>query len=117
MKIGEFSKRSGLSIHTIHFYEKIGLIKNNSKDISGHRIYSEFDIEWANFISCLKATGMTLKQIKYFILLREKGKSTIPERLAIMKRQKIRLEEKISILSDYLSHIDYKITNFDKILK
>jgi DNA-binding transcriptional MerR regulator len=117
MKIGEFSKKTGLSIHTIHYYEKIGLIKKKSKDISGHRIYTKFDIEWVYFISCLKATGMTLKQIRHFILLREKGESTIPERLSIMRSHKKILEQKIALLNEYLSHINYKIKNFDKIFK
>ena len=117
MKIGEFSKKIGLSIHAIRYYEKIGILKKNLKDNSGHRIYSDFDIEWMNFISCLKATGMALDQIQHFILLREKGKSTIPERVSIMKQQREKLEQKISLFNEYLSHIDYKIENFDKIMK
>jgi DNA-binding transcriptional MerR regulator len=117
MKIGEFSKKTGLSIHTIRYYEKIGLIKKKSKDKSGHRNYSEFDIEWVNFITCLKVTGMTLEQIYYYISLREKGKSTKSERLSIMKQQKKKLEQKIHLFNEYLSHINYKIENFEKIMK
>jgi DNA-binding transcriptional MerR regulator len=117
MKIGEFSKKSGLSVHTIRYYEKLGILKKNSKDKSGHRNYTDFDIEWIKFITCLKATGMELEQIKRFVLLREKGETTIPERVSIMKEQREKLERKISLLNDYLSHIDYKIEHFDKIMK
>jgi len=117
MKIGEFSKTTGLSIYTIHYYEKIGLIKKNSKDKSGHREYSQYDIEWVQFIACLKATGMTLAQILHFIALREKGDSTIHERLSIMMEQRKRLVEKVSVLNDHLGHINYKIKKFNKLLK
>lgn len=117
MKIGEFSKKTGLSIYTIHYYEKIGLIKKNPKDKSGHREYSEHDIEWVLFISCLKATEMTLEQISHFISLREKGDSTVPQRISIMQAQREKLVEKISILNSRLAHIDYKLNYFDKMLK
>ncbi len=117
MKIGEFSEKTGLSIHTIHYYEKIGLIKKNSKDRSGHRIYSEYDVEWVKFISCLKATEMPLEQILHFISLIEKGDSTIPERFSILQEQRKNLEQKISLLNTHLSHIDYKIKNFKLIFK
>jgi MerR family transcriptional regulator, aldehyde-responsive regulator len=117
MKIGEFSKKTGLSIHTIRYYENIGLMKKNPKDKSGHREYSEYDIEWARFISCLKATEMPLEKILNFIKLREKGDSTMSERLSIMKEQREKMEKNISLLNTHLAHIDYKIKNFENILK
>lgn len=117
MKIGEFSRQTGLSIHTIHYYEKIGIIRKNSKDKSGHRIYTDYDIEWAGFISCLKSTEMPISQILHFIKLIDKGESSAPERLAILHKQRKHLENKISELNSHMSHIDYKIQNFEKIYK
>ena len=117
MKIGELSKKTGLSIHTIRYYEKIGLLKKNFKDKSGHKIYSENDIEWIKFIYCLKATDMPLDNILKFIRLINKGDSTIPERFSILCEQKKQLEDKISLLNTYLDHINYKIKNFKNIFK
>jgi DNA-binding transcriptional MerR regulator len=117
MKIGEFSRKSGLSVHTIRYYEKIGLLKKKSKDSSGHGNYSERDMEWISFIVCLKSTEMSLDDILNYIGLIEKGESTASDRLAILKEQRIRLEEKIASLTADLGHIDYKIRNFDKFFR
>lgn len=117
MKIGELSGRTGMSIHTIRYYEKIGILKKKSKDQSGHNEYSDNDIEWIRFINCLKSTEMSLEKILDFIRLIDKGESTIPERYAILEEQKKILEEKISLLNTHLGHINYKIKNFEKFFK
>jgi DNA-binding transcriptional MerR regulator len=117
MKIGELSRKTGLSIHTIRYYEKIGIIRKNGKDKSGHREYADNDIEWIKFITCLKAIEMPLNDILHFICLREKGDKTLPERVKIMKLQRIKLKSKIDDLKKHIKHIDYKISHFGKYLK
>jgi len=117
MKIGELSAKTGLSIYTIRYYEKIGILKESKKDRSGRREYSADDVEWIKFIECLKATDMTLEEILQFISLRERGDQTIGERLALLSRRKGKLLEKIAVLHAHLEHIDYKIRHFEKILK
>lgn len=67
MKIGELSQRTNLSTHTIRYYEKLGLIKAAKKDVSGHRAYSNRDVELVNWIACLKNSGMTLDNIQQYI--------------------------------------------------
>ncbi len=117
MKIGELSRRSGLSIHTIRYYEKIGLMRKKTKDSSGHREYSEYDVEWIGFLNCLKATEMSLDRIHYFIDLIDKGESTASERFRILEEQKKALENKISLLNTHIEHLNYKIENFEKFFK
>ncbi|HEY1406103.1 MAG TPA: MerR family transcriptional regulator [Spirochaetota bacterium] len=117
MKIGEFSRRSGLTVHTIRYYEKIGIIKKNGKDSSGHREYHDMDIEWVKFLGCLKAVGMSIESIQYFVKLREQGDSTIAERVRLMKLQREKLEHTITEFKSHLDHINYKIAHFEKIFK
>lgn len=64
MKIGTVSDQTGLGIHTIRYYEKQGLVKKPLKDVSGHRSYSNNDVEVLNWISCMKNSGMSLNKIK-----------------------------------------------------
>jgi DNA-binding transcriptional MerR regulator len=66
MKIGELSQTIGLSTHTIRYYEKLGLLNRPSKDDSGHRFYNHKDIDLANWVTCLKKSGMSLKKIKVY---------------------------------------------------
>ncbi len=66
MKIGTVSKKTGLGIHTIRYYEKQALIKQLEKDASGHRIYNAQDVDMLNWISCMKSSGMSLNKIKRY---------------------------------------------------
>ena len=66
MKIGEVSEETGLSIHTIRYYEKQGLVGKPKKDTSGHRIFSLKDIELLDWISCMKNSGMSLSKIRRY---------------------------------------------------
>lgn len=66
MKIGTVSEQTSLSIHTIRYYEKQGLIKKPVKDVSGHRAYTADDVEVLNWVSCMKNSGMSLNRIKEY---------------------------------------------------
>ena len=67
MKIGAVSEQTGLSTHTIRYYEKLGLINKATKDSSGHRVYSLKGIELLNWIACLKKSGMSLSKINTYV--------------------------------------------------
>ncbi len=61
MNIKELSEISGLTTHTLRYYEKIGLLKNIKRDSVGYRDYTENDAAWIEFIGRLKATGMSIE--------------------------------------------------------
>ena len=100
MKIGEFSKRTGLPVSTLHFYERKGLIAPE-RSASGHREYDENDLAWIAFIERLKETGMPLAQIRRYADLRAKGGSTLDHRESIVST--------ISKWQENLDHLDKKI--------
>lgn len=85
MNIKHFSKVTNLSAHTIRYYEKIGLIKNVERTVSGHRFFTQKDIDWIAFIKRLKDTGMPLKQILIYAQLRDIGVSTADQRMNILQ--------------------------------
>ena len=60
MNMSEFSGVVGLSSYTLRYYEKIGLLRHVKRSRSGHRVYSDRDVDWVNFIKRLKDTGMPL---------------------------------------------------------
>lgn len=66
MKIGELSKHTNISIHTIRYYEKQGLIRAPIKDHSGHRTYTLKDVELLDWVTCMKHSGMSLNTIKRY---------------------------------------------------
>ncbi len=98
MNIKKISQLTGLSAHTLRFYEKIGLLLNIERDSKGHRDYSEKDRIWIEFIKRLKATNMPLDEIKRFAELRSRGDVTINERLKILEEHQARVQEQMDNL-------------------
>lgn len=106
--IGEFSKLTGLSIHTLRYYEYEQLIvpMRNKNNI---RRYSDKDIAWIDFIKRLKDTGMSIKKIKEYAKLRLKGDITLSKRMEMLIQHYGFLEKQISILQEHKEKLDQKI--------
>lgn len=113
MRIGEFSKRVGLPVSTLHFYERKGLI-SPERNRSGHREYCERDIEWVEFIERLKDTGMPLAKIKEYANLREEGDATLVKRLEMLKTHRENVVKEIASWQGNLVHLDHKIDHYKK---
>ena len=116
MKVGDFSKRTGLPVSTLHFYERKGLI-SPERNTSGHREYDESDLAWIAFIERLKETGMPLAQIKQYADLRAEGDSTLEERMAMLVDHKESVIDTISKWQENLDHLDKKIEHYKNEIK
>lgn len=115
--VSEVAKRLNLSPHTIRFYGKEGLIDFVDRDQNGNRIFKEEDFERLFVIASLKRAGMSIKQIRDFIVLCDKGDSTIQQRLQIIKDQKLAVEEQITELQDALDVLKYKMWLYEVALE
>lgn len=113
--IGEFSKKIGLSIDTLRYYEKLGLIYPERNKIN-RRIYSEKDIEWLKFIIRLKETNMPIKDIQYYSKLRYEGDKTLEERLKLLEEQMYRLTFEKSKIEDNILNLEKKINTYKKMI-
>lgn len=116
MNIKKISKISGISAHTLRYYEKIGIFQEIKRNYSGHRDFSENDILWAEFINRLKETGMPLKQIKKYAVLRKQGEHTADARMKLLINHATALKKKISDEKQHLNKINEKIKYYEKIL-
>lgn len=63
MKIGELSARAGLSVDTIRYYERIGLLPRAGRDGGGRRDYDETILAWIAFLARLRVTGMPIREM------------------------------------------------------
>ncbi len=107
--IQQASEQTGLSVHTLRYYEKIGLILDVARNAAGRRQYSDADLQWIRFLKQLKATGMPLVQMKTFAELRRGGHATHAARRGLLAAHRTAVEAQISALHDCLDLIDYKI--------
>jgi DNA-binding transcriptional MerR regulator len=106
--IGEVSEMLNISISTLRYYDKEGLLPLINRTQGNIRIFDETDLECLNMIECLKTTGMKLKDIKLFFQWCEEGDSTIEKRYNLFIQQKEKTEKQIALLQNSLNTINYK---------
>ena len=114
--IGELARLSGLSTHTIRYYESVGVPKPIARAANGHRRYQAEDVLWFEFVLRLKLTGMPLAQIKQYAALRVRGESTLEPRLAMLERHRERLVAKLTELAASADALDAKIRSYRRLL-
>lgn len=106
--IGEAAKIMNVSVPTLRYYDKEGLLPLVQRTESGIRRFNDNDIKWLNMIECLKNTGMQLKDIKIFFEWCIEGDSTIEKRYKMFLERKVEAERQIGVLQKSLELINYK---------
>ncbi len=112
MKIGNLAKRTGLSAHTIRYYERIGLLPRADRDPSGQRDYDASILIWIEFLGRLKTTGMPIREMLRYAALRAKGTDTGPERRALLEAHRERVRAHAADLKACLLILDTKIGDY-----
>jgi DNA-binding transcriptional MerR regulator len=114
--IGEIAETTGLSIHTLRYYEKEGIMPSVKRNNSGIRIYEKTDLEVLQFIRCLKETGMPVIDIKKFVNLLVQGDHTIEKRIDLLQKQKENVQSQVNQLMSYIQMLDGKVKLYKTIL-
>lgn len=115
--IKDVAKRTGMSAHTLRYYDKMGLLTFVKRSESGIRLFTEEDFDALYTIHCLKESGMSLARIKEFMDLYNQGNETIEARGKIFEEQKIEVENQIKKLEEMLEIIEYKCWFFKEAKK
>ncbi|HBG56284.1 MAG TPA: MerR family transcriptional regulator [Ruminococcaceae bacterium] len=117
LSIKEFSQKTNVSEYTLRFYEKEGVLPFVNRTDSGRRVYNEQNLEWIEFITALRETGMSLSEIKRYVNLYKQGNSTIPERKQMMLDHKAKVQKQLSQTLKYLEKVNYKLALYDVMLQ
>ena len=107
--IQQVSNKMCLPTYTLRYYEKEGLLPSIERSKGGIRRFSEEDLDWLGLISCLKSTGMPIKQIKEFVDLSREGDQTLEQRCAILIEHKRTVEEHFKLMEQQLQKVTMKI--------
>ncbi len=110
--IQDVSKKTGLSAHTLRYYEKEGLITGVERTPGGFRQYSDEDLEGLGLICCLKNTGMSLQEIARFVELTHQGDHTLKERVELLREHRENVLERVSEMQRYLDKVTWKLNYF-----
>ena len=109
--IQQVAERTGLSIDTLRYYERIGLLEPVRRASSGHRRYRQRDIDWISLVINLRETGMPLAQIQHFAMLRRHGEGTALERLHILEQHQQALLQQMQKLKQHMTALQEKIAH------
>ncbi|MHC8658388.1 MerR family transcriptional regulator [Bacillus amyloliquefaciens] len=118
MKIAQAAKQVELSTATLRYYESIGLIPPVKRNGSGIRDYDENDVNWIQFIKCMRSAGLSIEAlIEYTALFTEGADHTIEPRKNILINERKRLKEKQREIGETINRLNKKIEDYEDILE
>src|SRR5215470_17255180 len=115
LTIQEAAEQTGLTVHTLRYYERIGLLMPVGRAANGHRRYSQQDINLIRTLNRWRQTGMPLIDIQHYVKLVQAGDSSAGERRAMLQAHRQTVVKQIEELQATLELIDYKIDNYTAI--
>jgi DNA-binding transcriptional MerR regulator len=121
--VQEVVERSGLSEHTLRYYERIGLLDEVQRDhSSGHRRYSAEDLQVIEVMACLRATGMSIDNMRKFLelgkeSLRTEGKESAKELVELFEAHRQQLELELARKQEHLRYLELKVDFWTAVLE
>jgi DNA-binding transcriptional MerR regulator len=109
LTIAEAAEAAGLSVHTVRYYERAGLLAPVERNGSGHRRFTEQDVEWLVVCTKLRATGMPIRRVREYAELVRDGDGNEDQRLALLEQHRAEVIERLAEVKRNLELIDYKI--------
>jgi len=114
LSIQQVAAITGLGIHTLRYYERLGLLASIriSRLPNGHRRYSEVDLEWIDFVKCLRSTAMPIAEMQHFAEITRQGESTVKERRELLEAHQRKVSLNLQEMQRTLAIIDAKIAHY-----
>lgn len=109
LSIQQVAQQTGLSIDTLRYYERIGLIDPVSRATNGHRRYTQDDLDWIFLLIWLRKTDMPLTQIIRYVQLRRQGPQTLTSRRIMLEEHQCDLEQRMRQLEQHMIVLQEKI--------
>ena len=110
LTIDEVARRTGLTAHTLRYYERIGLIAPVPRAPGGQRRYAAADLDWIEFLLRLRDTRMPVAQMLVFARLRAEGDATVPQRRALLEAHLAEVNASLHAMQQAAAVLDTKIT-------
>jgi DNA-binding transcriptional MerR regulator len=117
LSVAEAAEASGLSPHTLRYYERAGLLEPVSRNGRGHRRYNSTDLERINFLTKLRGTGMPVRVVRRYSAMMRAGEATNEQRLALLEAHRETVVAKLGAIAKNLELIDWKINFYRERLK
>ncbi len=110
--IRTMADRCGMTAHTLRYYERVGLIQPVGRARNGHRRYTQADEAWLNFLHCMRATNMPIREMQRYAALREMGEATIEQRRELLEEHQATIAAQIAALEKAHALLTDKISDY-----
>ncbi|MGW1888925.1 MerR family transcriptional regulator [Streptomyces sp. NPDC002004] len=110
--ISEVADLTGLTAHTLRWYERIGLMPHVDRSHTGQRRYTNRDLDWLGLVGKLRLTGMPVADMVRYAELVRAGETTFPERRELLEATRRDVLSRIAELQDTLAVLDRKIDHY-----
>ncbi len=114
--VGEMAKLLGVQPSTLRYYDKEGLLPFVERSGGGIRLFTERDYQALKVIGCLKKSGLSIKEIKSFIEMADRGDDTIAERLELFRSRREAVLAEIRELESTLGVLNFKCWYYETAL-
>ena len=112
--VKQVSEKLGISVYTLHYYDKEGLLPFIKKKDNGTRIFTEGDVEWVDMILALREIDMPIAKIKEYISLLVQGEATLSQRRTLITQYREYLEYRMQAMKKCLDITSRKLNEYDK---
>lgn len=112
--IGEISRMTGISVSTLRYYDREGMFPDMERSNGGIRIFSEKELNALRVIECLKNTGMSIKDIKRFLVWCQEGDVSLDKRQKMFHDRLEEVERQLEMMRKNLNLLKYKCWYYDK---
>ena len=117
LTIQEVATATGLTAHTLRYYERIGLIHPINREENTRRCYTADDVGWIDFLLKLRAIGMSIKDMQRYAELQRQCDNTLPERVEMLKALRDKVESHIDEMNQHLKLIYFKIDYYQRVVE
>lgn len=114
MRTSQVAKKFNVSNDALIYWEKIGMIPAVPRDSSGYRNYTQNEIEWIDFVTCMRSSGVGVAYLVNYYQLFNQGNSTKEERQKLLEKQLYEMGQRIEEMQNAYSRLEEKLTHYDK---
>ncbi|WP_288391882.1 MerR family transcriptional regulator [uncultured Herbaspirillum sp.] len=117
LTIAQAAQATGLSVHTLRYYERIGLLDPVERRDNHHRRYTQEDLNWIAFLKKLKATGLPVRAMLRYAELRRQGNTvqSVRERKAMLQMHTLNVQQTLAELQDNLAVLQHKLVLYQEL--
>ncbi len=112
MTIKQVSERYNISVDTLRYYERVGMIPPVNRTASGIRDYQSEDLKWVELAICMRGAGLPVETMIEYVRLCHMGDVTVPDRLQLLEDQRAVLQEQRRQIDETIQRLDSKIARY-----